>query len=53
MTFWNNGVLYGTVCRNGYYFTAYPSHMAQVVGSDCPIRDIYGNIIGFGVVTNE
>lgn len=53
MTFWVNGVLYGTVCRNGVYFTAYPQHMAQPVGTNCPIRDNFGNIMGYGIVTSE
>lgn len=53
LTFWVNGVLMGTVCRNGPYFTAYPTSMAQPVGTACPIRDGYGTIIGTGVVTTE
>jgi hypothetical protein len=53
MTFFYNGVLMGTVCRNGPYYTAYPVHMAQPVGTACPVRDINGFIIGTGVVTNE
>jgi hypothetical protein len=48
----SNGIL-GTVCRNGIYFTVYPSYMAQPVGTSCPIRDNFGNVIGSGVVTNE
>ena len=52
-TFWVNGVLYGTVCRNGIYYTSYPSSMAQPVGTSCPVRDYYGNILGYGIVTNE
>lgn len=53
VTFWYNGVLMGTVCRNGPYYTAYPVAMAQPVGSACPVRDPYGTIIMTGVVTNE
>ncbi len=53
MTFWVNGVLYGTICRNGAYFTAYPQYMAQPVGTNCPMRDAYGNIMGYGIVSNE
>lgn len=52
-TFLVNGVWYGTVCRNGYYYTVYPSHMAQPVGTSCPVRDAYGYVIGYGVVTHE
>jgi hypothetical protein len=52
-TFYINGLWYGTVCRSGYYYTVYPSHMAQPVGTTCPVRDVYGNIIGYGVVTSE
>lgn len=53
MTFWQGGVLMGTVCRSGLFWTAYPVSMAQPVGSSCPVRDSYGYIIGQGVVTNE
>lgn len=53
MTFWQGGLLMGTVCRYGLYFTAYPVHMAQPVGTSCPVRDNFGNIVGFGVVTSE
>jgi hypothetical protein len=53
VTFWHNGVLMGTVCRNGPFFTVYPFHMAQPVGTSCPIRDGFGNIVGVGVVTAE
>ena len=52
-TFWHNGVLMGTICRNGIYFASYPIHMAQPVGTACPIRDAYGTVIGTGVVTAE
>ncbi len=52
-TFYANGVLYGTVCRNGPYWTSYPAQNAQPVGSSCPVRDSYGNIIGYGTVTSE
>lgn len=52
-TWFNYGVLYGTVCRNGIYFTVYPPSMAQPVGTTCPIRDSYGNVMGYGIVTNE
>jgi hypothetical protein len=48
-----NGVLYGNICRNGAYYTAYPLSMGQPVGTVCPIRDAYNNIIGTGVVSNE
>jgi hypothetical protein len=52
-TFFYNGVLMGTVCRSGAYYTVYPVSMAQPVGSPCPVRDPYGYIIGSGVVTTE
>lgn len=51
--FWYNGVLMGTVCRAGLYYTVYPAVYAQPVGTSCPVRDNFGNIIGYGVVTNE
>ncbi len=53
MTFWSNGTLMGTVCRNGIYYTIYPSYMAQPVGSNCLVRDGAGFVIGYGYVTNE
>lgn len=52
-TFYQYGVLMGTVCRSGYVFTNYPSYMAQPVGSTCPVRDAYGNFYAYGVVTSE
>ena len=52
-TWWVNGVLYGNICRNGIYFTVYPANMAQPVGTTCPMRDSYGNIVGQGYVSNE
>lgn len=52
-TFFYNGVLMGTVCRSGPYYTVYPINMAQPVGSTCPVRDAYGYTIAIGVVTNE
>lgn len=52
-TWWVNDVLFGNVCRNGIYFTVYPLANGQPVGSACPVRDGYGNIIARGVVTNE
>ncbi len=52
-TWWVNGVLYGNVCRNGIFFTVYPIQMGQPVGTICPIRDSYGNIVGQGLVSNE
>jgi hypothetical protein len=53
VTFWSNGVLMGTVCRNGIYYTVYPTYMAQAVGTVCPMRDPYGAIVGYGYVTAE
>ena len=52
-TFTVNGVWYGTICRSGIYYTSYPAQMAQPVGTICPIRDAYGNVIGTGQVTVE
>jgi uncharacterized membrane protein len=52
-TFLVNGVWYGTVCRSGVYYTVYPSHMAQAVGTVCPVRDAFGYVIAYGIVTNE
>ena len=52
-TWWVNGVLYGNICRNGIYYTVYPLHMGQPVGSMCPLRDNYGNIVMWGRVSNE
>jgi hypothetical protein len=52
-TWWINGVLYGNVCRSGLvYFVYLPANMQQV-GSACPVRDNFGNVIAQGVVTNE
>lgn len=53
VTFMQYGVLMGTVCRSGPYYTVYPVHMAQPVGSSCPVRDPYGYTIGYGYVTAE
>lgn len=47
------GTLYGNICRKGYFYTVYPLHMGQPVGTSCPVRDNMGTIIGFGVVTAE
>lgn len=52
-TFYVNGVLYGTICRNGIYYTVYMISMAQPVGTTCFMRDSYGNIVGQGYVSNE
>jgi len=52
-TWWYSGVLYGNVCRSGFYYTVYPAANGQPVGSACPVRDGYGNIVAQGVVTNE
>ena len=52
-TFFYNGVLMGTVCRYGYYYTIYPASMAQPVGTYCPVRNAYGQIVGTGTVTSE
>ena len=48
-----NGMLYGTICRAGALFTAYPVGMAQPVGTLCPIRDAYGFLLTYGRVTAE
>jgi hypothetical protein len=52
-TWYQNGILYGNVCRNGVYYTVYPVAMGQPVGTVCPIRDVYGNVVGTGLVSNE
>ena len=52
-TWFVGGVMYGNVCRNGVYFTVYPMQMGQPVGTSCPVRDNYGNVIGYGVVIAE
>lgn len=52
-TFLVNGVWYGTVCRSGAYYTVYPMHMAQPVGTTCPVRDTLGYVLAYGIVTNE
>lgn len=52
-TFFYNGVLMGTVCRDGLYYTVYPIQMAQPVGTSCPVRNTNGFIVGTGVVTTE
>lgn len=52
-TFYYNGVLMGTVCRMGAFYTAYPVSMAQPVGTMCPVRDPNGWVIGTGTVTME
>lgn len=52
-TWWVNGVLFGNVCRSGLYYTVYPIHMGQPVGTICPVRDAFGNIIMQGIVSNE
>ena len=52
-TWYFNGVLYGNICRSGYYYTVYPIAYGQPVGSQCPIRDQYGNFVMWGLVSNE
>ncbi len=52
-TFMYYGTLMGTVCRDGNFYTTYPRSMAQPVGTVCPVRDGYGNVMGYGVVTTE
>lgn len=51
--FLQNGIWYGTVCRAGYYYTIYPVYQAQPVGSSCPVRNAYGQIVAWGSVSNE
>jgi hypothetical protein len=53
VTWWVNGVLYGNVCRNGFYYTVYPIYMGQPVGTTCPVRNQFGQVIMPGVVTAE
>lgn len=52
-TWYVGGVLYGNICRSGVYYTVYPIANGQPVGSICPIRNDYGQIIGTGFVSNE
>jgi len=52
-TWYVNGVLVGNICRNGVYYTVYPYSMAQAVGTSCPLRNGYGQIVGWGYVSNE
>ena len=52
-TWFIGGVLYGNICRNGIYYTVYPVANGQPVGSSCPVRDNFGNVIGYGFVSNE
>ena len=52
-TWYQNGVLYGNVCRAGAYYTVYPIANGQPVGTSCPVRDGYGTIIAYGFVTAE
>jgi hypothetical protein len=52
-TWWVNGVLYGNVCRNNLVYFVYPVANGQPVGTACPVRDNFGNVIAQGVVTNE
>ena len=47
------GVLYGNICSNGVWYTVYPLANGQPVGSVCPVRDSFGNIIAQGVVINQ
>jgi len=52
-SFVQNGVLMGTVCRNGSQFTVYPVNQAQPVGQSCQITDTNGNFVAWGVITGE
>jgi|HubBroStandDraft_1064217.scaffolds.fasta_scaffold94759_3 hypothetical protein len=52
-TWYQNGVLYGNVCRNGAFYTVYPISMGQPVNTACPVRDSYGTVIMYGYVSNE
>ena len=52
-TWYVGGVWFGNICRSGGYYTVYPRHMGQPVGTTCPVRDSYGNVVGTGVVTDE
>lgn len=52
-TWWVGSVLYGNVCRAGGWYTVYPTHMGQPVGTSCPVRDGNGVIIGYGFVSAE
>jgi hypothetical protein len=52
-SFVQNGVLMGTVCRNGSQFTVYPISQAQPVGRSCQVTDANGNFLIWGVITGE
>jgi len=52
-TWWVGGTLFGNVCRSGIYFTVYPVQYGQPVGTSCPVRDNFGNIVAYGFVSNE
>jgi hypothetical protein len=52
-TFFSGGTLMGTVCRAGYYYTVYPAYNAQPVGTSCPVRDNFGRVVAWGIVTDE
>lgn len=53
ITWYWDGILYGNVCRSGAYYTVYPVESGQPVGTQCPLRDSYGNIVMWGYVSNE
>jgi uncharacterized protein YraI len=56
MTFYSGGVLMGTVCRNGPYYTDYAGVSSLPVGAPCYVRaggNPYAPIIGGGIVTTE
>jgi len=53
-TTWYVGyVLYGNICRSGYFYTVYPTTMGQPVGSQCPVNNSYGQFMTMGNVANE
>ena len=53
VTWYVDGILFGNVCRNGGYFTVYSIYNGQPVGTACPVRNDYGVVIAYGVVTIE
>jgi hypothetical protein len=52
-SFMQNGVLMGTVCRNGSQFSVYAVSAAQPVGQSCQITDSTGKLVAWGVITGE
>lgn len=52
-TWYSGGILYGNVCRSGFFYTVNPFMNGQPVGSTCPVRDVFGNFVTWGTVSYE